>query len=91
MMWGMNGATQAPSLTQWDPKQESFVEALLEVLASGATIVLRPGSGGRSIGVAIWEGDTRHAPQWCYEAEELDNWSQGIILLAAQLKRSQDD
>jgi hypothetical protein len=48
------------------------------VLSTGAAIFARPGSGGRAIGIAIWEGDTRHPAKWLYEASELDDWSQLI-------------
>jgi len=82
LMWATYGKGARISLTSWDPKAVAFVEAILEVLASGATVVLRPGSGAGSVGVAIWEGDFRHPPTWCYTSEELDDWSAGVIALA---------
>lgn len=77
-LWGSYGQRNDPTLTDWDPKTEPLIAALLEVLASGATVVLRPGSGGRSVGVAIWEGDQRHPPKWCYDADELDQWAEWV-------------
>jgi hypothetical protein len=83
LIWNQTGQRNTPLLTDWDPKEGMLVEALLEVLASGATVVLRPGSGARSIGLAIWEGDARHAPEWCYEASEIDDWARGILAVVA--------
>lgn len=88
LMWGMQGANIPPSLTEWDPKTEPLVQAVLEVVATGATLVFRPGSGGRSIGVAIWEGDQRWAPNWVYDTEELDDWAQGILMVAKARKET---
>jgi hypothetical protein len=79
ILWDQTGEAQEWALMDWDCKTEPLVEALLGVLASGATVVLRPGSGGRSVGVAIWEGDVRHSPTWCYEPEELDSWATRIL------------
>ena len=78
-MWGTYGTRNDRTLADWDPKTEPLVAALLQVVASGATVVLRPGSGGGALGIAIWEGDVRHAPRWCYEAEELDDWADWVI------------
>lgn len=79
LIWSMTGVTEGESLRQWDPKAQSVVDALLAVLSTGAAVFVRPGSGGRAIGIAIWEGDTRHPAKWLYEAEELDEWSQLIL------------
>lgn len=73
------GEVYSSSLRDWDPKQVQFVEAILEVLSSGATIVMRPGSGGRSIGIAIWAGEDRGAPRWCYDSEEIDEWTGRVL------------
>jgi hypothetical protein len=79
LIWAQTGARNEPTLDEWDPKAETVVEALLCIVATGATVVLRPGSGGRSIGVAIWEGDHRHPPEWLYEAAEWDDWANAIL------------
>ena len=84
LMWATYGKKARLLVNSWDPKQVQLVQALLEVVASGATVVLRPGQGGGSIGIAIWEGDFRHPPEWCSTSEELDFWAEGIILAVAQ-------
>jgi len=78
LLWAMTGVVEGESLRQWDPKAQAFAEAILDILSTGAAIFMRPGSGGRAIGIAIWEGDTRHPAKWLYEASELDEWSQLI-------------
>lgn len=79
LMWGQVGAGTAPELASWDPKGDQLVEALLAIVATGATVVIRPGSGARSIGIGIWEGDERWPPTWLYDTEEVDQWSWKII------------
>lgn len=85
-IWGMTGGRLEPTLAEWDPKQVEFCQAVLEILATGATVVMRPGSGGRSFGIAIWEGDERHPPKWLYEAEEVDAWASSILAHAREIK-----
>lgn len=79
LLFDMTGSHDGESLRQWDPKANPLVDALLGIVASGAAVFIRPGSGGRAIGIAIWEGDTRHPAIWCYEAEELDDWARIIL------------
>lgn len=83
LLWIQTGEIHYAAPNEWDPKPEQLVQAILEVVASGATLVIRPGSGARSIGLAIWEGDTRHAPSWVYDAEELDEWAARINRMVA--------
>lgn len=90
-MWGIPGADTVPAVDSWDPKTDVLADALLAIVASGATVVLRPGSGGRSIGVAIWEGDFRHPPTWLYDSEEMDNWGQAILRAARTNKEHAAD
>lgn len=78
LLWGSKRVRMQPALTDWDPKQVELVQAIFNVLESGSTVVFRPGSGNRSIGVAIWEGDHRWPPTWCYDQDELDEWAAGV-------------
>lgn len=79
LLFEMVGEHEGESLRQWDPKAGPIVEAILGIAGSGAAIFIRPGSGGRALGIAIWEGDTRHPASWFYEAEELDDWAHRIL------------
>lgn len=79
LLFEMVGSHEGETLRQWDPKMQPLVEALLGIVATGAVVLLRPGSGGRALGVAIWEGDVRHPASWFYEPGELDDWSLMIL------------
>lgn len=79
LIWAQFGAYNHATVGDFDPKNDPLVEALLYVVSTGATLVLRPGSGGRSLGIAIWEGDYRGAPQWLYDSEEVDNWAATVL------------
>jgi hypothetical protein len=79
LMWGTFGKGAALSIAAWDCKSADLVQALLEVAATGSTVVLRPGSGGGALGIAIWEGDTRWPPTWCYTSEEVDAWAWAVL------------
>lgn len=79
LIWAQFGSYNHATVGDFDPKAEALVEALLHVVSTGATLVLRPGSGGRSLGIAIWEGDFRGAPQWLYDSEEVDNWATTVL------------
>ena len=78
-VWDAVGEIQTNSVGGWDLKSEQFSAALLEVVGSGATVVLRPGTGGRSLGIAIWDGDVRYAPVWCHAEEEADGWAAKVL------------
>ena len=86
LVWAMMGTKEKVPVTSWDPKQVQLVQAFLEVLASGCTVVLRPGKGGQSVGVAIWEKFAQGDPEWCNTSDELDAWADGI-LTAAEVMR----
>lgn len=79
LLWEQTGEIGNGGLADWDPKTVDLVTALLGILDTGSAIFLRPGSGGRAIGVAIWEGDVRHPAKWVYDAEELDQWADTIL------------
>lgn len=79
LLFDMVGQHEGEHLRQWDPKCGPLVEALLGIVDTGAVVLLRQGSGGRALGVAIWEGDVRHPAKWVYEAAELDEWAQVIL------------
>lgn len=89
-LWYDNfGSPPENHLTSWDPDASRFFEAIAAIAASGATSVIRPGSGGRSLGIAIWEGDDRHPPIWFHEHEELDAWTARILERAEAIKQKQ--
>jgi hypothetical protein len=82
--WDIIGEVQTNSVGGWDLKAEAFTEALCEIVGSGATVVLRPGTGGRSLGIAIWDGDVRYAPVWCHAEEEADAWARKVLERVAE-------
>jgi hypothetical protein len=82
LLWEQTGSFDGNGLEQWDPKTQELVDAILTVLSTGSSVFIRPGSGGRSLGIAIWEGEVRHKPKWIYDAEEMDQWAEGILHIA---------
>lgn len=90
-MWDTFGRKTKVLVTSWDPKQVQLVEAILEVVASGSTVVFRPGTGGGSVGVAIWERKVQHDPAWCNTAEELDAWADWVLEMSRGGEEAADD
>lgn len=91
LLWAQDPSGSFAGLDNWEPRGEEFTQALLAVLATGSAIFLRPGSGGRAIGIAIWEKDFKHDAQWCYDDEEINLWSQDINQRAEQNRRTKKD
>lgn len=75
----LQGGRAEITLANLDPKPEAFVEALLLLLAEGVTVHLKPGSGGRCIGIGGWAGEERLPWTWLYDEEEIDSWSLKVI------------
>jgi hypothetical protein len=69
------------TVADWDPDMQRFGQAILEILASGSVVFMRPGTGGQSFGVAIWEGDERHPAKWLHEQEHVDAWAHAVLEL----------
>lgn len=83
LLFLQTGNIYDPGLLEFDPDAPAFLEAILLLMSEGGTVVLRPGSGGRSFGVAVWQGDVRYPPTWLYDDEEINAWSQKVV---SQLK-----
>jgi hypothetical protein len=56
-----------------------FAQAVLLLMQEGGTVVCRPGSGGRSFGVAVWQSDTKYPARWLYDDEEVNEWASTVI------------
>lgn len=91
LMWGIFGGEAKVSVLSWDPKQVQLVDAILHVLDSGSSVFIRPGSGGGSIGIAIWEENNRWPAKWCYTSEEVDAWAAAVLEAAEANSRSAAD
>jgi hypothetical protein len=76
---GELGGVPDYTCADWDPNMQQFGQAILEVVAKGGTLFIRSGSGGQSVGIAIWEGDTRHPAKWLQDAEGIDAWSAAVM------------
>lgn len=68
----------------WDPDMQDFGQAVLEVVAKGGTLFIRSGSGGQSVGIAIWEGDTRHPAKWLQDADGINEWARAVLAVTKQ-------
>lgn len=91
LMWAQSPNGEWSGVSSWEPRGEELAQALLEVLASGSAIFIRPGSGGRAIGIAIWEGDTKHPATWCYDDEEVNMWAAGILQRVANKSKPKNE
>lgn len=76
---GQLGGVPDYNCSDWDPDMQRFGQAILEVVAANGTLFIRSGSGGQSVGIAIWEGDTRHPAKWLQDAEGIDAWSAAVL------------
>lgn len=77
--WEQTGELPNYKLSDWDPDTAALSQAILELMSSGATVVLRPGSGGRAVGIAIWLGDNRPPAKWFGDHDELNAWTRAIV------------
>jgi hypothetical protein len=75
------GARHQVSIGDWDCDAELVLQAMLQVGAAGNVLFIRPGTGGGSWGLAVWEGDERHPAIWVYAEEQLNEWAEGILRL----------
>lgn len=80
--WAQTGKRLEHPLHTWDPATAPVCQALLELLSAGNTLCLRPGSGGESIGIAIWEPELKRPYIWFGQDVELDDWARGIVAAA---------
>lgn len=75
----LQGTEQSSAIADLDPKAQLFTQAILCLLAEGMTIHMRPGSGGRSIGIGGFVGDDRIPYKWLYDEEEIDAWADKVL------------
>jgi len=78
------GGVPSYTCADWDPDMQAWGQALLEVCAKGGTLFVRGGSGGQSLGIAIWEGDTRHPAKWLQDADGINAWSKAVLEVTRQ-------
>lgn len=84
--WQQTGTQYEYRLSEWDPDTAVVVQAILELLEDGLTVVLRPGSGGRAIGMAVWQGENRPPAKWFGDQDEMNAYC-GIIAQAAVARK----
>lgn len=84
----LQGGRAEITLANLDPKAEPFLEALLLLMTEGVTVHLKPGSGGRCIGIGGWAGEDRLPWTWLYDEEEIDSWSAKVI---GNLRKSESE
>lgn len=78
-LYAQLGAVPDYTCADWDPDMQAFGQAILEVVGKGGTLFVRGGSGGQSVGIAIWEGDTRHPAKWLQDAEGINAWAEAVL------------
>lgn len=84
LWYQVNDAIDVYGLSDWDPDTAAVTQALLDLTGAGLTVVLRPGSGGRALGVAIWQGENRPPAKWFGDQDEFNAWARGIVEAAAK-------
>jgi len=89
LLFIQTGKQQPVGQGNWDPKPEPFTEAVMALIENGAAVMFSASSGGRVIGVRIFEGDTPGERMWISDNEELDDWAQEIIGLAKAARSSE--
>jgi len=89
--WHQTGTQYEYKLSEWDPDTVTVVQAILELLESGLTIVIRPGSGGRAIGMAIWHGDDRPPAKWFGDHDEMNEYCRLIVEAAITRKKREEE
>jgi hypothetical protein len=83
------GVRVRESVADWDCDAAAVLQAMLQVVAAGNCLFIRPGTGGGSWGIAIWEGDIRNPAEWLYSAEQTDEWADAVLRLHGVDRRGQ--
>lgn len=76
-IYTQTGVAPLPDIVTWDFKPV-VLEQLLEVVARGNQVLLRCGTGGRSLGIAIWTGDNRRPPTFFHDSSEVDEYCEKL-------------
>lgn len=88
--WAQTGKRLEHPLWSWDNDTAACWQAVLELLSSGNTVCIRPGSGGESLGIAIWEPVNKRPYVWFGADVELDDWAKGLVEAAAAYRSKMD-
>lgn len=83
LWWAQTGKRLEHPLHGWDCDTAVVLQAILELLSAGNTVCIRPGSGGESLGIAIWEPVNKRPYVWFGADVELDDWARGLTQAAA--------
>lgn len=79
LLYLQTGTVPDWTLETWEPRYESFFDAMAEILSQGNSVMIRNGSGGRAMGIAIWRGDSRPPAKWFYDHDELNEWCEHVL------------
>lgn len=88
--WAQTGRRLEHPLHSWDSDTAAVWQAVLELLSAGNTVCIRPGSGGESLGIAIWEPVNKRPYVWFGADVELDEWAKQLVEAAEKFRQVQE-
>lgn len=86
LLWKQLGEKPDQNIRGMDFDAALLMQAILDVVDAGNTVVFRRGSGGESLGIAIWTRQKQNDPVWCSSDERVEAWAKGAIQVAKKLR-----
>lgn len=85
-VWDLSSNATAEAIEDWDIKPEQFIQGVLEILSSGAALMLGTTMSGAAVSITIYEGDEK---QRVYVADTIE-WDDFWLSIVRQAQKRKE-